>query len=98
MLYYLLVLVLCSYYMDDTYSKGDFIRWVIGNHAYESDGETLYGISPIYNHGIVMEVSDVDPACIIVHSRDAEWAPRLVILNGAIDEIEVLSSVETDNG
>ena len=88
----------CIYYMGNDFCKGDLIRWVIGHDTYESDGDTLYGTDPIYNHGIVMEVSDVDPACIIVHSRDAEWAPRLVILNNTIDEIEVLSSTENKNG
>ncbi len=84
--------------MDKDFYKGDLIRWVIGHDTYKSDGDTLYGTDPIYNHGIIMEVSDVDPACIIVHSRDAEWAPRLVILNNTIDEIEVLSSAENKYG
>jgi len=84
--------------MDDNFCKGDLIRWVVGHDTYQSDGQTLFGTDPIYNHGIIMEVSDVDPACIIVHSRDAEWAPRLVILNGTVDEIEILSSTEKTNG
>ncbi len=83
--------------MDDNFCKGDLIRWVVGHDTYQSDGQTLFGTDPIYNHGIIMEVSDVDPSCIIVHSRDAEWAPRLVILNNTIDEIEILSSTESNN-
>ena len=84
--------------MGDIFYKGDLVRWVVGHDTYQSDGETLFGTDPIYNHGIVMEVSDVDPACIIVHSRDAILAPRLVILNSTVDEIEVLSSREIRNG
>ena len=84
--------------MGNRFKKGDLIRWVVGHDTYQSDGQTLFGTDPIYNHGIIMEVSDVDPACIIVHSRDAEWAPRLVILNGTVDEIEILSSTEKTNG
>ena len=80
--------------MGETFFKGDLIRWIVGHDTYQSDGETLYGTDPIYNHGIVMDVSDVDPCCIIVHSRDTQMAPRLVILNSTIDEIEVLSSTE----
>ena len=83
--------------MDNDFYKGDLIRWVVGHDTYESDGDTLYGTDPIYNHGIIMEVSDVDPVCIIVHSRDVHMAPRLVILNGELDEIQVLSSAEQKN-
>ena len=84
--------------MDCSFYKGDLIRWIVGHDSYQSDGDTLFGTAPIYNHGIVMEVSDVDPSCIIVHSRDAPMAPRLVILNSTIDEIEILSSTEKNNG
>ena len=84
--------------MGNDFYRGDLIRWVVGHDTYESDGDTLYGTDPIYNHGIIMEVSDVDPACIIVHSRDTTMAPRLVILNSQVDEIQVLSSAENADG
>ncbi len=84
--------------MGINFYKGDLIRWVVGHDTYQSDGDTLYGEDPIYNHGIIMEVSDVDPSCIIVHSRDALMAPRFVILNSTLDEIEILSSTEINNG
>lgn len=84
--------------MDNDFYKGDLIRWIVGHDTYQSDGDTLYGTDPIYNHGIIMEVSDVDPDCIIVHSRDVQMAPRLVILNNTVDEIEILSSAENKNG
>ena len=83
--------------MDVNFYKGDLIRWIVGHDTYQSDGDTLYGTDPIYNHGIIMEVSDVDPVCIIVHSRDVHMAPRLVILNGELDEIQILSSAEQKN-
>lgn len=84
--------------MDADFNKGDLVRWLVGHDTYESDGETLFGTDPIYNHGIIMEVSNVDPGCIIVHSRDTTWAPRLVILDTSVDEIEILSSTENENG
>lgn len=84
--------------MDVNYYKGDLIRWVVGHDTYQSDGDTLYGTDPIYNHGIIMEVSNVDPGCIIVHSRDTKMAPRLVILNSELDQIEILSSAENQHG
>ena len=86
------------YYMGNNFYKGDLIRWIVGHETFQSDGDTLYGTDPIYNHGIIMEVSDVDPACIIVHSRDVHMAPRLVILNNTVDEIQVLSSAENTDG
>ena len=98
MLYYFFANRSCNYYMGIDFHKGDFVRWVVGHDTYQSDGETLFGSDPIYNHGIIMEVSDVDQGCIIVHSRDATWAPRHVILDSSIDEIEVLSSTEKNNG
>jgi len=86
------------YYMGKKFHKGDLIRWIVGHDSYESDGDMLFGTDPIFNHGIIMEVSHTDPSCIVVHSEDTRWAPRLVILNGEIDEIEVLSSTEIKNG
>jgi len=84
--------------MGGKFHKGDLIRWVVGHDTYQSDGETLFGSDPIFNHGIIMEVSETDPSCIVVHSDDVRWAPRMVILNNTIDEIEVLSSTENNNG
>ena len=78
--------------MGVRFNRGDLIRWTVGHNTYESDGEILIGKDEIYKHGIIMEVSNVDPNCIIVHSRDADMAPRLVILNNDIDEIQLLSS------
>ena len=84
--------------MGRRFYKGDLIRWIVGHETYHSDGDLLSGSDPIFNHGIIMEVSATDPSCIVVHSEDAQWAPRLVILNNTIDEIEILSSTENDNG
>ena len=98
MLMYTLIVGLCIYYMGNNFYKGDLIRWIVGHEIYESDGQTLNGTDPLFNHGIILEVSDVDPSCIIVHSRDVQMAPRLVILNSEIDEIEILSSTEIKNG
>ena len=83
--------------MGDNFYIGDLIRWVVGHSTYESDGENLYGKDEIYHHGIIMETSSVDSSCIIVHSRDAEMAPRLVILNATLDDIQILSSAEKTN-
>ena len=84
--------------MGNKFYIGDFIRWVVGHDTFQSDGETLYGTDPIFNHGIVMEISNDNPSCIIVHSQDTLWAPRMVILDAEIDEIETLSSSGDKHG
>ena len=83
--------------MSNTFNIGDLIKWVAGHSTYQSDGDTLRGKDEIYYHGIVMEVSGDDPRCIIVHSRDTDLAPRLVILNDELDDIHILSSSESNN-
>jgi len=80
--------------MGTKFNRGDLVRWCVGHRVYESDGVNLSGADAIYCHGIVMEVSGIDPHNIIVHSRDCRLAPRLVILNTTVDEIELLSSTE----
>ena len=34
--------------------KGSLIKWVVGHKSYQSDGDVLIGLDPIYKHGIVM--------------------------------------------
>ena len=67
------------------------MRWVAGHSVYAASEDTLTGEVPIYRYGIVVEVSNVDPGAIIVHSRSAERGPHLVILSADIDTIEILS-------
>jgi len=78
--------------VETNFTKGDFIRWLTGHSVYEAHSDRLVGAVPIYRYGIIMEVSQVDPGAIIVHSHVPLKTPRLVILNKATDEIEVLSS------
>jgi hypothetical protein len=74
----------------EIYRQGDFIRWVTGHGIYEAYDDGAVGVDPIYEYGIVLEVSALDEGAIIVHSF-ANKIARLLILNNTIDEIEVLS-------
>ncbi len=76
----------------DSFSKGDLVRWVTGHNTFAAHPDRLEGVDPIYKYGIVMQVSDKDPNAIIVHSYDAVNDYRLIILDGADEEIEILSS------
>lgn len=68
------------------------MRWITGHSVYEAYEDRIVGAKPIYRYGIIIEVSQVDPGAIIVHSAVYNKLPKLIILSNEIDEIEVLSS------
>jgi len=76
----------------DKFSKGDLVRWVIGHATFEAHPDKLVGADPIYRYGIVMQVSAKVDTAIVVHSCGFEPDYRLIILDGAEDEVEVLST------
>lgn len=73
--------------------RGDLVRWTESHDVYEASGDVLVGVSPNYRHGIIMEVSVVDPNSVMVmcydckKRREGSW----MILNMVHDEFEVLS-------
>jgi hypothetical protein len=78
--------------VDGRFHKGDYVRWITGHSVYEAYEDRIVGAKPIYRYGIIIEVSQVDPGAIIVHSAVYNKLPKLIILSNKIDEIEVLSS------
>ena len=74
-------------------NRGDLVRWVSDHNIYEASGDVLRGISPNYRHGIIMEVSAVDPNAVMVlcydckNKGEGEW----MLLNLIHDSFEVLS-------
>lgn len=55
-------------------TKGTLIKWVSSHESYQSDGDVLIGIGPIYKCGIVMEVSYKDSDYLAVASlEDGNW-------------------------
>jgi len=72
------------------YNKGTLIKWVESHRSYESDGDVLIGLEPIYKCGIIMEVSKQDPRYLAVAScSDGRWH----VINVHYDDIQVLSEV-----
>ena len=67
------------------------MRWMVGHASYEAHHDRLVGREPIYKYGIIMQVSPVDSSAIVVHSYASGVTPRLVILNGVLDNVEILS-------
>jgi len=82
----------------DIFSKGDLVRWVIGHATFAAYPEQLVGSDPIYKYGIIMQVSHMQPESIVVHTYGHEASPRMVILDGRIEDIEVLSKGGAHNG
>ena len=83
--------------MDIVFKKGDLVRWITGHSVYEADEDMIVGADPIYSYGIIIEVSDVDPAAIIVNSCIKTRTQRLIILNACEEDIDILSSGEIRN-
>ena len=74
--------------------KGCLIRWIIDYKFYaasdHSNGVTPQ--EPIYNYGVVLEVSQNDPNAVVVMCySDGTW----VLLNMIHDEFEILSEGRT---
>ncbi len=75
----------------DSFSKGDLVRWVIGHATFAAHPDRLVGADPIYKYGIIMQVSQIDPMAVVVHTYGSATDSRMVILDGKIEDIEILS-------
>ncbi len=82
-----------SYNMHQKLQKGCLVRWVV-DYKYYAAPATSGGIipqEPIYNYGIVMEVSESDPYAVVIFCFDNDgWT----ILNMIHDEFEILNGGE----
>ncbi len=68
--------------------KGYLIKWVTTHRVYESNGDVLVGIEPVYKYGVVVEVSKKDSDCIAVIScDDGRWH----MLDIKYDKFEIVS-------
>ena len=68
--------------------KGSLVEWVVGHKSYQSDGDVLIGLDPIYKYGIVMEISHKNMDYIAVASlQDGSWH----VIDLKHDEIFILS-------
>lgn len=72
------------------HSKGTLIKWVTSHKSYMANGDVLVGLEPIYNYGIVMEVSRKDPNYLAVAScADGRWH----VVDVHNNSIEIISEV-----
>ena len=68
--------------------KGTLIKWVVGHKSYQSDGDVLIGLQPIYKYGIIMEISYKNTDYLAVASlQDGSWH----VVDIEQDEILILS-------
>ena len=70
--------------------QGDLIKWVSHHDAFEASPLGVRGISPVYRHGIILEVSKKKTTAIVVHCYDC-ISRTLVILDEEIDLVEIVS-------
>ena len=84
--------------MESIFAKGDLVRWITGHSVYEATEDMLVGADPIYQYGIIVEVSNIDPEAIIVNACLKSRTPRLVILNASEEDIEILSNGSKEDG
>ena len=62
--------------------------WVVGHRSYQSNGDVLIGLEPIYKYGIIMEVSYKDTDFLAVASfEDGSWH----VVDLSSDEVTILS-------
>lgn len=69
--------------------KGDLVRWVKEHRLYIADQHgNSYPHNPVYEFGIVMEVSHVDINAVIIFG----FTPQQLIIGDIVkDEIEIIS-------
>ena len=69
--------------------RGDLVRWVKDFAFYAADDKgNAWPHDPIYEYGLVMEVSHTDPNSVIVHGFTSKM---LFIVDIEKDEIEIVS-------
>lgn len=72
---------------------GDLVRWVISYAVFAADSDgNVHPVSPIYEMGIVMEVSAVDPCLVCVYAVNSDFGNgyRLVDVTDC-EEFEILN-------
>ncbi len=70
--------------------KGDLVRWISDYGLWGADDiGNVWPYDPVYEYGIVMDVSDTDPWSIVVYSTSlGVWITAQVLR----DDIEIVST------
>lgn len=74
--------------MPITPQVGDMIRWIIDYESYVSDGDSLYPRQPIYEYGIIIEISSADPYSVAVATSGHG---SVEIIHMIVDGFEIVS-------
>jgi len=61
-----------------TLGPGDLIRWIVDYDIYESNGDVVTPIQPVYAYGIVIEASKVDPKNVVVSQFSDNGALKMI--------------------
>lgn len=75
---------------------GDLIRWVISYAVFAADDRGyVYPVTPIYERGIVVEISYIDPCLVCAYVSSGEFGSghRLVDISDCL-EFDILSRNE----
>ena len=61
--------------MSDLIKRGDLVRWIVDYESFAADDVGMvYPYDPIYEYGIVIEVSQKDSNCVVIYNpKNAEW-------------------------
>ena len=69
--------------------RGDLVRWVSDYNIFGADDRgNVFPSDPVYEYGIIMDVSDVDPWAVVIYGTSVGFWFTAQILN---DDIEILS-------
>ncbi len=75
--------------VDEGLKKGDLVRWIKDYTFFSADDKgNAWPHDPVYEYGLVMEVSYTDPNALIVFGFEAK---HLFIVDLDIDEVEAIS-------
>jgi len=74
-------------------TRGSLVKWVTSHESYQSNGDILVGLDPIYKYGVVMKISNKDPDYLaVVCCDDGRWH----IVNVHHDDIQIISEAKND--
>ena len=72
--------------------RGDLVRWVSDYTLFAADDRgNAWPHNPVYEYGIVMDVSDVDPWAVVVYCTSQGFWFTAQVLD---DDLEILSTAQ----
>jgi hypothetical protein len=72
----------------DKPKTGDMIRWIVDYNSFIADEDMLYPHEPVYEYGIIIEISNDDPYSVVVAATNSG---KIDIIHMIIDGFEIVS-------